>query len=923
MSYTKASDNPYDIEMNAPVRAASPSQDSSPSLEYSTLSIEDTVSKLRTDLHSGLTSVHEVTQRRGLHGLNELSGEEEEHLAIKFLKTFYQDPLILLLIGSAAISFFMGNIDDSVSITLAIVIVVTVGFVQEYRSEQSLEALNKLVPAEAHLIRNGSTSDVLASQLVPGDLVHFDIGDRIPADIRLTQAVDLQIDESNLTGETEPVHKKTDPVVPKTQNGVPLTERDCIAYMGTLVRDGNGSGIVVGTGHKTAFGSVFEMMNDIEKPKTPLQNTMDKLGKDLSIVSFIVIGIICLIGIFQGRSWLEMFQVSVSLAVAAIPEGLPIIVTVTLALGVLRMARHKAIVKRLPSVETLGSVNVICSDKTGTLTQNHMTVKKVWTIDMNSESLTVDKQINKGASLKQYLTDDVKQTLETANICNNAKYSQEAAKFVGNATDIALLEALSSFELEDIRNTRSRTKELPFSSLRKFMALTVNSGDLSKHETYAKGAVERILERSTHYITKENKVEKLTSDLHNKIHEAAHKLALKGLRVLAFAHNNKLFKEQPEDLIFDGLIAMKDPPRPSVKNAIERLVHGGVHVIMITGDSVTTAVQIAKEIGMNVNDTEKSVISGDKLEQLSEESLSQIISSVSVFARTTPEQKVQIVRALQRRGDVVAMTGDGVNDAPALKLADIGISMGKMGTDVAKEASDMVLTNDDFSVILNAIEEGKGIFNNIQNFLTFQLSTSVAALSLIAIATFFRLPNPLNAMQILWINILMDGPPAQSLGVEPVDHEVMNKPPRKRDARILTEELFKRLLSNAIFVIVGTIYVYIKEMTQDNEVTARDTTMTFTCFVLFDMFNALSCRHSTKSIFELGFTNQMFNFAVIGSLLGQLCAIYIPFFQSIFQTEALYFSDLVFLTFISSSVFIFDEAKKYFSRQRRDVYSVV
>lgn len=922
MSSKKTSDNPYDIELNGGSRPLTPSQDTSPSYEYCTLSIEQTVSQLRSDLSTGLTSVQDVTQRRGLHGLNELNGDEEENLAIKFLQTFYQDPLILLLIGSAAISFFMGNIDDSVSITLAIVIVVTVGFVQEYRSEQSLQALNKLVPAEAHLIRNGSTQDVLAAQLVPGDLVHFDIGDRIPADIRLTEAIHLTIDESNLTGETDPVHKDTSPAVPKGA-GIPLTERNCIAYMGTLVRDGHGSGVVVGTGHNTAFGAVFEMMNDIEKPKTPLQNTMDKLGKDLSIVSFIVIGIICLIGIIQGRSWLEMFQVSVSLAVAAIPEGLPIIVTVTLALGVLRMARHKAIVRRLPSVETLGSVNVICSDKTGTLTQNHMTVKKIWTVDMNSESLTVDKDVSKGQSLRQYLTDDVKQTLETANICNNAKYSQEAAKFVGNPTDIALLEVLSQFELEDIRSSRSRTHELPFSSSRKFMAISAHTGDISKTETYAKGATERILTRSTHYLTKDKKVEKLTEELHTKIHEAAHKLALKGLRVLAFGHVNKGFEDEPSGLVFDGLIGMKDPPRPSVKNAIAKLIHGGVHVIMITGDSETTAVQIAKEIGMNVGNPEKSVINGEKLETLDEETLSQIISSVSVFARTTPEQKVQIVRALQRRGDVVAMTGDGVNDAPALKLADIGISMGKMGTDVAKEASDMVLTNDDFSTILNAIEEGKGIFNNIQNFLTFQLSTSVAALSLIAISTFFKLPNPLNAMQILWINILMDGPPAQSLGVEPVDHEVMNKPPRKRNARILTEELFKRLLSNAFFVIVGTIYVYIKEMNDDNQVTARDTTMTFTCFVLFDMFNALSCRHATKSIFELGFKNQMFNFAVLGSLLGQLCAIYIPFFQSIFQTEALYFSDLVFLTLLSSSVFLFDEGKKYIRRQRRDVYSVV
>jgi Ca2+-transporting ATPase len=917
----KATSNPFETELtDLDNRSPSP-QDDSPSYRYSQLSIDDTVKRLNTHITQGLISAQEVTQRRGLHGLNELTSEEEESLIWKFFATFYEDRLILLLIGSAFVSFLMGNIDDSVSITLAIVIVVSVGFVQEYRSEQSLQALNKLVPAEAHLIRNGSTKNVLASQLVPGDLVHFSVGDRIPADIRLIDAVHLTIDESNLTGETEPVHKTTDTVSPDTPGGsIQLTDRSCIAYMGTLVRDGHGSGVVVGTGHNTAFGAVFEMMNKIEKPKTPLQNSMDELGKNLSTVSFIVIGIICVIGILQGQSWLEMFQVSVSLAVAAIPEGLPIIVTVTLALGVLRMAKHKAIVRRLPSVETLGSVNVICSDKTGTLTQNHMTVKEIWTVDMKQSHLNIEKYSQ--AQLKQYLSIDVKQALESSNICNNSRFSAESSKYVGNPTDIALLEVLSKFGLEDFRAKSSRSHELPFSSTRKYMAVSVNSGDKSKVATYVKGACEKVLAQSSHYFTKEGKSAKLTESDIDNIEKATNELASKGLRVIGVAHSTSDFKEEPSNLIFDGLIGMKDPPRPTVKEALARLIQGGVHVIMITGDSEATAVQIAKEIGMPITSVEDNVINGEKLDTMNEDELAQIIGQVLVFARTTPEQKVQIVRALQKRGDIVAMTGDGVNDAPALKLADIGISMGKMGTDVAKEASDMVLTDDDFSTILHAIEEGKGIFNNIQNFLTFQLSTSVAALSLIAFSTLFKLPNPLNAMQILWINILMDGPPAQSLGVEPVDHEVMNKPPRKRGAKILTEAVFKRLFLNAIFVIVGTLYVYIREM-NNNQITARDTTMTFTCFVLFDMFNALSCRHPTKSVFELGFQNHMFNFAVLGSLGGQLCAIYIPFFQSIFQTEALYFSDLLFLTFVASSVLIFDEARKYFFKKTQEVYSIV
>lgn len=928
------SDNPFDAYANKDAEVSRSATEAltkhSASLEYCTMTPEQTIQSLQTDASSGLPSVSEAIQRKALYGANEIASEDDEALWWKFLTTFAEDPLILLLMGSAVISFIMGNIDDAVSITLAIVIVVTVGFVQEYRSEKSLEALNKLVPAECHLIRCGQDSNVLAVGLVPGDLVHFRFGDRIPADLRIIEAVDLSIDESNLTGENEPVHKSTTAVNKNSYNDIPgsiipVGDRTCIAYMGTLVREGHGKGIVVGTGKNTAFGAVFEMMNSIEKPKTPLQTAMDKLGKDLSFVSFILIGIICLIGVIQGRSWLEMFQISVSLAVAAIPEGLPIIVTVTLALGVLRMANRKAIVRRLPSVETLGSVNVICSDKTGTLTANHMTVSKVWSLgSMANKSNVLNLDKNKNGSLKNYLSEDVKATLKVANICNNGTFSQKHVKFLGNPTDIALLEVLPKFDLPDQRTQVSKIKEIPFNSKRKFMAV-VASDSTGKTLVYIKGAFEHILARSTHFLNKDGKVERLTEAQKAIVDDCANSLASEGLRTLAFAQlelngdlNRKLLDDEITGLTFTGLIGMNDPPRPTVRPAIEELLQGGVHVIMITGDSENTAVNIAKQIGIPVINPEVSVLTGDRLDNMTDDQLASVIDHVNIFARATPEHKLNIVRALQKRGDIVAMTGDGVNDAPALKLADIGVSMGKMGTDVAKEASDMVLTDDDFSTILTAIEEGKGIFNNIQNFLTFQLSTSVAALSLVAISTALKLPNPLNAMQILWINILMDGPPAQSLGVEPVDHEVMRKPPRKRTDKILTEQVLKRLLLSAAFIIVGTIYVFVKEMAEDGEITARDTTMTFTCFVFFDMFNALACRHSTKSIFEIGiFENKMFNYAVGLSLLGQFCAIYVPFFQRIFKTERLSFGDLVFLLVVSSTVFIADEVRKFYAKKKR------
>lgn len=907
-------ENPFELK-------ETPSRTNLPSVKFCQKTVEETVAEFLTDLKSGLANNQDILNRRSLYGTNELSGEEDENLFLKFISSFYEDPLILLLIGSALISFWMGNTDDSISITLAITIVVTVGFVQEYRSEKSLEALNKLVPAEAKLTRNGSTSTVLASTLVPGDLVHFGQGDRIPADIRLTEAVYLSVDESNLTGENSPVQKTTNPL-PYSPEVPPITTRNSMAFMGTLVRDGHGSGIVVATAGQTEFGAVFEMMSEIEKPKTPLQQAMDKLGKELSVFSFGVIGVICLIGIFQGRSWLDMFQISVSLAVAAIPEGLPIIVTVTLALGVLRMARRKAIVRRLPSVETLGSVNVICSDKTGTLTQNHMTVTKVWATDVkgsfNSPFLVVDKLTD--STLSHELTPNITRTLETSNICNNARYSFENEKFVGNPSDIALVEVLQHFGLEDIRGTKQRVYELPFSSNRKYQAVCVHTGNMDKSETFAKGAAERVLDLCSKYYDENGEAKPLTQEIRSLVHDRAKTLANEGLRVLGFARNtvkytlNEKEDNEPSNLIFTGLVGMKDPPRANVGKSIALLMKGGVHVIMITGDAPTTAISIAKQIGIPIIG-DKSVLTGDQLDNLTEQALSEAIHNVSVFARTTPEHKVLIVKALQRRGDIVAMTGDGVNDAPALKLADIGIAMGKNGTDVAKEAADMVLTDDDFSTILHAIEEGKGIFFNIQNFITFQLSTSIAALTLVAVSTLLNLPNPLNAMQILWINILMDGPPAQSLGVEPVDDEVMLKPPRNRNDKILTKQLIKRVLQSAVMIILGTLFIFVKEM-NDNEVTARDTTMTFTCFVFFDMFNALSCRHNSKSVFELGLTNHMFNLAVAGSLIGQLCAIYVPFFQAIFQTEALYFSDIIFLLAITSTVLIGDETRKYFVRRK-------
>ncbi|KAK6340527.1 High affinity Ca2+/Mn2+ P-type ATPase-like protein [Orbilia brochopaga] len=954
---------------------------------------------LRTSLSHGILSTAEVGLRQSIHGPNELPQSEPEPVWLKFAKQFVESRLILLLLASAAISFFMHNYDDGISITIAVVIVVTVGFVQEYRSEQELEALNKLVPHHAHLIRGNApgsrkmsaedearllglppaSTTVSASQLVPGDLVTFTTGDRIPADLRITVAADLEIDESNLTGETEPVKKQSEPVEPSTAEETPfysatnsdpsINEMHSIAFQGTLVRNGHGQGIVVATGSNTQFGKINAMLSEIASPRTPLQVSMDKLGHDLSMASFGIIGLIVFFGFLQGREWLELFQVAVSLAVAAIPEGLPIIVTVTLALGVIRMVNRGAIVRKMPSVETLGCVNVVCSDKTGTLTLNHMTVTMLWTCDLTEP---VQK-----ASLQSSTTPlDVptRTLLRIGNLCNNgrlaAHHTSEAisafaahspsstqSRFVGQPTDVALLDLLDAFGEEDVRPRVKRCAEVPFSSKEKWMGVILDGGSSGSDTAYIKGALEKVLARCDTYLTKDGRPVVLDEARKNKAMAAAEKMAEEGLRVLAFAsgHVPKFEKKSTtvdtkdsfKDLTFAGIVGMFDPPRKGVDKAIRRLMLGGVKVIMITGDAETTAVSIAKKLGMQVLPSvpiegraspsmngspvvghhSRSVIRGDELDQMTDDELAQAIKTTTIFARTSPEHKLKIIKALQAPPNeaVVAMTGDGVNDAPALKMADIGISMGIMGTDVAKEAADMILSDDNFATILRAIEEGKGIYYNIQNFLTFQLSTSVAALGLVLLSTLFGKENPLNPMQILWINILMDGPPAQSLGVEPVDKNVMAAKPRSRHDRILTSTLLQRVFTSAFLILSGTMLIYLREMSVDGTITKRDTTMTFTCFVLFDMFNALTCRSEGKSYLrgEIGLTSNRFFLGAVGaSLMGQVGVVYLPFLQWIFQTEALHLQDWIVLIAVASTVLWVDEARKWHAwRKGRRVFA--
>ncbi|CAM4703590.1 unnamed protein product [Leuciscus chuanchicus] len=843
------------------------------SKKASELPVNEAACTLQADLQFGLTQ-EEVSRRRVYHGWNEFDISEDEPLWKKYISQF-KDPLILLLLASAVISVLMRQFDDAVSITVAIIIVVTVAFVQEYRSEKSLEELGKLVPPECHCVREGRLEHLLARELVPGDTVCLSVGERVPADLRLFEALDLTVDESSLTGETTPC-TKTSAHQPSATNG-DITSRSNIAFMGTLVRCGKAKGIVIGTGENSEFGEVFKMMQAEEAPKTPLQKSMDLLGKQLSLYSFGIIGVIMMVGWLQGKNILDMFTIGVSLAVAAIPEGLPIVVTVTLALGVMRMVKKRAIIKKLPIVETLGCCNVICSDKTGTLTKNEMTVTHLFSSDGQHAEVTGVGYNNSGEVLLDgevvhgFSNTSISKIVEAGCVCNDALIRSNT--LMGRPTEGALI------------------------------ALAMKPAMF-----FVKGAYEQIIRFCTSYNSKGVNLP-LTHQQRELYQQQKSYMGTAGLRVLAFASGSEMGA-----LTFLGLVGIIDPPRAGVKEAVVTLISSGVAVKMITGDSKETAVSIASRLGLYTKGSQS--LSGDEVDQMDIQHLSQIVSRIAVFYRASPRHKLKIVKSLQNIGAVVAMTGDGVNDAVALKAADIGVAMGQTGTDVCKEAADMILVDDDFQTILSAIEEGKGIYNNIKNFVRFQLSTSIAALTLISLATLMNFPNPLNAMQILWINIIMDGPPAQSLGVEPVDRDVIRKPPRNVRDSIITRSLIVKILVSSFIIVCGTLFVFWREL-RDNEITPRDTTMTFTCFVFFDMFNALSSRSQTRMVHEMGLcSNRMFCYAVLGSIMGQLLVIYFPPLQKVFQTESLSILDLLFLLGLTSSVCVVSEVIKKLERLR-------
>ncbi|WP_308634495.1 calcium-translocating P-type ATPase, SERCA-type [Paenibacillus silvisoli] len=871
---------------------------------------------LQASLDSGLTP-GVAAERLQQIGRNELT-EGKKASPIKLFLGQFKDFMVLVLMGATLISGLLGEYLDAITIVAIIVLNAILGFIQEFRAEKSLRALKALSAPVAKTLRGGESVIVPASELVPGDIVELESGDRIPADIRFIEANSCYAEESALTGESVPVGKHCEVI---KADELPLGDMKNIGFMGTMVTRGTAKGIVVRTGMSTEMGKIANLIQQTESMETPLQHRLEQLGKILIIVALALTVMVVVAGILHGQPAYEMFLAGVSLAVAAIPEGLPAIVTIALALGVQRMIKRRAIVRKLPSVETLGCASVICSDKTGTLTQNKMTVTKLW-IGGQSMDVTGEGYEPTGSCYESGKAVDIKQhqplrrLLQIAALCNNAVVSrvddeQEAKRkkskttviqdewvLKGDPTEGALtvLAAKLGVTAKSLEGLYQRVKEFPFDSERKRMSVLVThqGGRL----ICTKGAPDMLMEQCN-YILWDGKVVPFTSTLKQKVTNAGEDMAQAALRVLGFAYRDLRSHDAAEEegdvenqLIFVGLSGMIDPPRREVRESIANCRRAGIKTIMITGDHQLTAEAIAGQLGIMPRGG--IAVSGQQLNGMNEEQLDRLIDNIYVYARVSPEHKLRIVKALQRKGHVVAMTGDGVNDAPAIKAADIGIAMGITGTDVSKEASSLVLSDDNFSSIVAAIEEGRGIYENIRKFIRYLLASNVGEILTMFLAMMAGLPLPLVPIQILWVNLVTDGLPAMALGVDQAEKDLMQQKPRSAKENIFARRLGWKIISRGILIGVCTLaafWITLKSgpNTPANLVHAQ--TVAFATLVMAQLIHVFDCR-SSRSIFHRNMLqNKYLLFAVLSSVLLMLGVLYIEALQPIFKTVPLNFRD--------------------------------
>jgi Ca2+-transporting ATPase len=880
--------------------------------DWHELSSESAMKELGTTV-KGLTE-SESEARLGRYGPNEIKKKKRISKLAIFLNQF-TSPLVVILIIATLLSALIGEMLDAIVILVILVFNAGFGFFQEYKAEKTIEALKKLTAPEATVIRDGKTKKIPSNMLVPGDIVVLEQGSKIPADVRIIKGIELKIDESALTGESVPVSKQAEPVKGKT-----IAERACMAFMGTMVTYGRGQGVVVATGMGTEIGKIAKMVEEAGEQSTPLQKSLGDFAKKLGIIVVAISALVILIGTLRGDPLMEMITTGIALAVAAIPEGLPAVVTITLAIGLKKLAKHNALVKKLPAVEALGSTSVICADKTGTLTKNEMTVRKVWYNDRLVEVTGKGFEPAGDFLLSRKKTDPAKDRqlsmlLRIGALCNNAELERgEPCNIVGDPTEGALLvlAAKAKIDKETLERECPREHEIPFTSERKMMS-TVNL--IGKKNTLCvKGAPETVLSLCTR-IYRDGKARKITAAERKKILEANHVLTGEALRVLAFAYREADAKKPDSklerDLVFVGLAGMIDPPRPDVAENISLCKRAGIKTVMITGDHKNTAVAIAKEIG--IFEAGHKVLTGSDMETMSKDDLKNVIEEVSVYARVNPEHKMMIVDAFKAKGHIIAMTGDGVNDAPALKGADIGIAMGIKGTDVAKEASDIILADDDFSNIVRAVEGGRHIYDNIKKFIYYLLSSNIGEVLVVFLAMLMfvdpagRPLLPLLAVHLLWINLVTDGPPALALGVDPPLPDIMARPPRDPKEKILSRGVIEFFALIGIIICIGTLGVFYWGLGTGIE---KARTMAFTTLVMYEMFNVINCRSLKYTVFRMGvFSNRKLIYAVAASIILQLLVIYVPPIQVAFKTTFLDILDWLIVIAVSSTVLIISQLK--------------
>ena len=890
-------------------------------------SIEEVLKELKVDSEIGLDE-NEVEGRLNEYGPNQLMEETGTTFLSKLISQF-SDFLVLILIGAAIVSIAVGESKDAIVIMAIVIANGFLGVYQEGKAEKALDALKKMASPHAKVIRDGKTIVIPASTLIPGDIVLLDAGDIIPGDLRLIESSNLKIEEASLTGESVPVEKRANE---NYEEEVSLGDRHNMAYTSTIVTYGRGKGVVVATGHDSEIGKIATMIQSFERESTPLQRKLNQLGKVLGITTIIICIMVFGIGLLQGREALEMMMVAISLAVAAIPEGLPAIVTIVLAIGMNRMVKRHAIVKKLLAVETLGCTTVICSDKTGTLTQNEMTVIKAYADDKILDITGTgyeprgEFKIGEEEVLIDSL-DSLKTLLSIGILANDSKLDKvdELYKIIGDPTEGALvtLAGKANIRREDINKSFPRVEEIPFDSDRKMMTTFHKDFIPEKIVSFTKGAPDIIISKCK-YIKEGDKVLPFTEDLREKVLQVNSKFAKEALRVLAFAYKeydnipNEITSDNIEsNMVFVGLVGMIDPPRPEAKEAIRLCKQAGINTIMITGDYKETAFAIAKDLGMA--ETEDQAMMGGELNNISDEDLREVVKKIKVFARVSPEHKVRIVSALKANGDIAAMTGDGVNDALALKRSDIGVSMGITGTDVAKNTADLILTDDNFASIVSAVEEGRIIYENIKKFVYYLLSCNIGEILLVFVSILLNLPVPLIPIQLLWLNLVTDSFPALALGVEKGEPDIMMEEPRNPNEPILNKEMIAGIVLQSIAIALASLSAYwwgINRYGLENILEAR--TIAFATLITAELLRVFSVRSPKYTAIQMGvFSNKKLIQGVSFSFLLMLIIIYIPVLNPIFSTFPLGLEEwLIILPFALIPLVLGEISKLIFTRKQ-------